>query len=112
MDVNEGAELLNSLSGEDRLIMFGRLSHELTVVARDTYEVGSHNVKDAARLRALNEIQHQMTSVVADLIENQRSTHSGSSVANIFLGEREDKSLERLLQFCFQRVSRSVGGPL
>ena len=108
MDVSDGIEFLRSLSGEKRLLALAELSHCVTVVARDTYEPDSLNVKDGARLRALNEVQHRMTGLVAQLIGNEESTGADSIVANMFLAEREDKTLRGLLESCFQRMSTVV----
>ncbi len=39
--------------------------HDLTVAARDTYEVGTEHVVDPARLRRFNELQHRLAAQVA-----------------------------------------------
>jgi len=35
------------------------LAHALTILARDTYEVGTEGVTNPSRLRHINELQHR-----------------------------------------------------
>ena len=56
MGIDEAVTLLDSFSPQDRLRTFGRLCHNLTVVARDTYD-STGGLANAVRMRALNEIE-------------------------------------------------------
>lgn len=105
MNVISGIQFLSSLLREEKLFFFARLCHELTVVARDTYRVDTDEVKDPSRLRAFNQIQHVVTSLVVALMRNDGSTYPDEVIAEIFLGEREDKVLHGLLRFSFERIA-------
>jgi hypothetical protein len=59
---------MESLSDKARLEILAGLAHELTICARDTYEVGTDEVRDPCDLRAYNELLHRVTaSVVSNL---------------------------------------------
>lgn len=59
---------IESPSDEARLKILAGLAHELTICARDTYEVGTDEVRDPRGLRAYNELLHRVTaSVVSNL---------------------------------------------
>ena len=55
---------IESLSDEARLKILAGLAHELTICARDTYEVGTDEVRDPRDLRAYNELLHCVTASV------------------------------------------------
>ena len=48
-----------------------RLSHELTVAARTTYEVGGDGVTEPQNLRRYNELLHGVVSNAWDLLEHR-----------------------------------------
>lgn len=59
---------MESLSDKARLEILAGLAHELTICARDTYEVGTDEVRAPRDLRAYNELLHRVTaSVVSNL---------------------------------------------
>lgn len=93
-----------SLPSEAKLAFWSRLSHELTVIARDTYEPGTENVKDPSRLRRVNELQHILTGVIVALIEDRKPTISDGDLVGFFADPRADTELGNLLQFCLSRV--------
>jgi hypothetical protein len=38
-----------------------KVAYDLTVRARETYELGGHGITEPARLRAINEVMHRLT---------------------------------------------------
>jgi hypothetical protein len=108
MNIDVAVRLLRSLSPGDKARAFARLCHDLTVVARDTYD-SEGNVKDTGRLRALNEIQHRMTGFLLALMSEDATGYSDQSVATMFLADREDAHLARLLAFAFERCCGNSG---
>ena len=105
MDNISATRILGSLSPEEKACMIARLCHDLTVIARDTYEA-AEGVKDPGRLRALNEIQHRMTGFLVAAMEGDHSHCPDDVIAAVFFADREDKYLQRLLSFTFERVYR------
>jgi hypothetical protein len=57
-----------SLSREEKAALVARIAAELTICARDTYEVGTNNVLDPQLLRAYNELLHRVTAAVSDTL--------------------------------------------
>jgi hypothetical protein len=55
-----------SLSPEVKTVLLAQIAADLTVCARDTYEVGTEVVLDPQALRAYNELLHRVTGAVRD----------------------------------------------
>lgn len=113
MDQASATALFESLAEDKKLSMLANLSFQLTIVARDTYGADGA-VKDARRLRAINEIQHRLTAALRTLIQGANS-HGipNDSLAALFFAERDDKTLARLLAFAFEQTANCVvGAPL
>jgi hypothetical protein len=55
-----------SLSNHEKTIVLARLANELTICARDTYEVGTEGVLQPGVRRAYNELLHRVTGAVRD----------------------------------------------
>jgi hypothetical protein len=55
----------DSLSHQEKTMRLLRLSHALTICARDTYETGTQRVLEPEILRAYNELLHRVTGAVA-----------------------------------------------
>ncbi len=58
----------DSLSRSAQTELLARIAHELTICARDTYEVGTENVLEPRVLRAYNELLHRVTGAVGSHI--------------------------------------------
>ncbi|HJT30845.1 MAG TPA: hypothetical protein VJ783_02180 [Pirellulales bacterium] len=110
MDQTSATALFASLAEDKRLSMLANLSYQLTIVARDTYGADGA-VKDAKRLRAVNEIQHRLTAALRTLAQGG----NGHGIPNdllavLFFAERDDATLARLLAFAFEQAAASVVG--
>lgn len=57
------------LGKEERIRLLVRLSHKLTVIARDAYFQGK--VQNPAKLIRTNELQHRLVGLTIDLIDGQ-----------------------------------------
>jgi hypothetical protein len=55
-----------TLTHAARTALLARLAHNLTVCARETYEVGTENVLQPQLLRSYNELLHRVTAAVRD----------------------------------------------
>jgi hypothetical protein len=51
-------------SRAEQTAVLARLAHSLTILARDTYEVGTENVLEPQVLRSYNELLHRVTAAV------------------------------------------------
>lgn len=93
-----------SLTDREKTETLVRLSHELTIVARDTYEVGSAGLSRPARLRTLNEIQHRITAHVLALLTGDSERYPDDTLARIILAHDDDAELQRQLNDAFIRA--------
>jgi hypothetical protein len=53
-------------SERDELTFLAKLSHELTICARETYEPGTNNVLEPQLLRSYNELLHRITAAILE----------------------------------------------
>ena len=96
-----------TLSPDERTALLARIAHELTICARDTYEVGSDRVLQPQVLRAYNELLHRVT---AALVQHQSGDY-GFSVESIIdmartFGEQHEKvhEIDSLLARALRRI--------
>ncbi len=61
MIINELINHFAEQSSKKKILFLSLLAHDITVRARDTYIVGSTQIQEPLKLRAFNEIQHQIT---------------------------------------------------
>jgi len=67
-ELREAISTFAKLTHHEKTIVLARFAFELTVAARDTYVPGSTQIRYPERLRALNEIQHRVTSRIVDIL--------------------------------------------
>ncbi|HZT82453.1 MAG TPA: hypothetical protein VFA26_19650, partial [Gemmataceae bacterium] len=79
-----------------------RLAHELTIAGRDTYDPASPGLRHPNRLRALNEVQHRVTSHVLALLAADPGRYPDEVLASIIL-EQDDPELRRQVAAAFAR---------
>jgi hypothetical protein len=85
-----------------------RLAHALTVLARETYEVGGTGLTQPARLRHLNEVQHRVTSSVLALRTPEAPRYPDDVLVRIILDHPDDRELERQLHTLWERLMTPV----
>jgi hypothetical protein len=109
MDQASATEFFSSLKNDEKLQMLVSLSYYVTIAGRDTYDYEC-GVKDTARLRALNEVQHHTLNVSRALSSGEASCMPDDAVVAIFFAPRDDKHLSRLLQWVFQEAASATRG--
>jgi hypothetical protein len=57
----------------------------LTVLARDTYEVGRDGLTDPSRLRGINELQHRVLSFLMALMKNDANRYPDAIFGRLIL---------------------------
>lgn len=70
MTQQEALNWFNGLNRDQKIKALALLAHELTVLARDTYEVGTRDVLEPQRLRTFNEAQHAVTNALIHVVEH------------------------------------------
>lgn len=67
--VSDEAAWISALPLECQLRFLARLSFGLTVVGRDSYEVGTDDLTHPRQLRRVNEIQHRVAACLSQLLD-------------------------------------------
>ncbi len=91
-------------SGDEKLNFLLRFAHELTIIARATYEVGTEELTNPSRLRAINEIQHRVTSFAIALRQEDANRYPDEVLVQIILDHPDDPELQRQLRRAFERL--------
>lgn len=78
------------------------LIYELTIVARDTYEPSSLELRYPQRLRYLNEVQHRIAGHVLALLTGDPGRYPDDVLASMIL-EADDPELHRQIAAAFAR---------
>jgi len=76
----------------------------LTVLARDTYEVGREGLTDPSRLRCMNELQHRVLSFLIALRKNDANRYPNDIFVRLILERPEDWEFQQQLQEVFDRL--------
>jgi hypothetical protein len=71
---------IEAVSSGTRTAILARIAYELTICARNTYEVGTENVLEPQLLRAYNELEHRVTAAV---VSNLKKGAEGQSLESI-----------------------------
>jgi hypothetical protein len=99
---------LATSSHEEKTRFLLCFAHELTIIARDTYDAGMAGVANPERLRVINEIQHRVIGFAMALAENNPNQYPDDIALGIILDHPEDMELERQLQWAFDRILLQV----
>lgn len=102
-DVKDAAASFSALEPEEQARFLALLAHELTVAARDAYEVGADGLNDPARARAINEVQHRVTGHLVALLRGDPARYPDDVLFGIVL-EQQDAALRQRLLEAFDRA--------
>jgi len=75
MNTKEALEIFSDLSSEEKANFLARLAFELTIMARDTYEVGTDDLTNPKLMRSINEIQHRILSQLSAILRNDKNRY-------------------------------------
>jgi hypothetical protein len=103
MDIARLAGEFRSLTPAAQIEALVRLAHELTIIGRDAYEPGSVELRYPQRLRAVNEVQHRITSHVLALLTSDPHRYPDDVLTSIIL-EQDDPDLRRQVSAAFART--------
>jgi len=97
-------ELFAKLEPVAQLRLLALFGHELTIVARETYEAGSEDVVEPQRLRRINEIQHRVLGHINKLLDGDAERYPDDVLISILL-DHDDPVLRPRLETAFERAS-------
>lgn len=100
-------EWVAGLEAGAKLRFLVRLSCELTIVGRDSYEVGGEGLTNPRHLRRINEIQHRVSACLDQLLSGCCPKGFDTSIAEWVLGER-DPALNSLLKYGWRQAKLHI----
>ncbi len=109
MDVADAITYFSALSSEEKAKFLALLAHELTIIARDTYEAGEEGLTCPGRMRAVNEVQHRLTAFLAALSRGDARRYPDDILIRILLEQPQDAVLQRQLAEAFGRIRSRAG---
>ena len=64
-------------------------AHWLTMLARETYEVGKEGVTDPVTLRRLNEVMHRVTAHILALLKEKKERYPDDVLLSIIIAPED-----------------------
>ena len=105
MTADEAITVFSSYSSGEQAEFLAQLIHELTLVARDSYEVGGDGLSHPQRVRRINEVQHRVSAFLWSLLRNDPSRYPDDVLLRIILEQQDDPALGRQLNEVFARLA-------
>lgn len=105
MSIDEAIAVFSSYSMEDKEEFPAQLIHELTVIARDSYEVGQDGLINPQRVRRINEVQHRISDFLCALLRGDSNRYPDDVLVRIILEHPDDSVLEKQLSKTFARLT-------
>lgn len=105
MTIDEAIAIFSAYSLREKEEFLAHLIYELTVVARDNYEVTGDGLTNSQRVRRINEIQHRLSAFLWALLRNDSKRYPDEVLVRIILEHPEDSVLERQLAETFARLA-------
>ena len=108
MNVQHAIEVFDHYSPDEKIDFLIQFAHALTILARDTYEVGTEGLSNPSQLRIINEVQHRVTSFLIALIKNDVKRYPEDTLVRIILEHPEDLALQRRLLEAFTHITAQM----
>lgn len=105
MKTEEAIAVFSNLSAEEQKEFLVRLSHELTMLGRDAYEINSENFTNPAQMRAINEIQHRISSHLLALIKNETNRYPDEILVRMIIEYPQDSNFARKSAKAFEQIA-------
>ena len=97
------AEWIANLAFEHRLRFLARLSFEITIAGRNSYEAGTDDLINPRQLRRVNEIQHRVAACLSQLLNGTCPDGFSHSIATWVLAA-SDTELRHILESCWSEA--------
>ena len=104
MNICDAIDTFSHYSPQEKSDFLIRLAHALTILARETYEVGGESLTQPARLRLINEIQHRVMGFLIALRAHDTRRYPDEVLVRIILKHPEDSDLQRQVWEMFDRL--------
>ena len=108
MTVQQAIEVFHNYSPQEKIAFLIHLAHALTILARDTYEVGGEGLTEPSRLRRITEVQHRVLGCLIALMKQEAKRYPDDVLVRLLLEHPEDRDLQRQLQEAFSHLTAQM----
>ena len=98
-------ETFRNYSSQEKIDFLVRLAHMLTILARDTYEVGESGLTHPSRLRVINEVQHRVTGFLIALLKDDPKRYPDEILVKTILEHPDNLDLQQQLRRIFDQLA-------
>ena len=105
MNVCEALDTFRNYSPQEKSDFLVQLAHTLTILARDTYEVGGEGLTQPSRLRRMNEVQHRILGFLIALRTHGAKRYPDDVLVRVILEHPDDLALQQQLQEAFGHLT-------
>src|SRR5712692_5348023 len=104
MNVRDAIDTFSHYSSQGKIDFLVHLAHALTILARDTYEVGTEGVTNPSRLRRINELQHRVMGFLLALRRNEAGRYPDDVFVRMLLECPDDLGFQHQLEETVDRL--------
>jgi hypothetical protein len=104
MKIEDAITFFSSLSVEEQKEFLARLSHELTILGRDCYEIDTNNFTNPSQMRLINEIQHRIALHLLGLLKKV-GNYPDDILVKMIIEHPEDKNFETKAAWAFEQTA-------
>ncbi len=96
--IDTEAAWIDGLNLDQKLRFLARLSFEVTIAGRNSYEAGTDELENPRQLRRVNEIQHRVAACLSQLLSGTCPDGFVASIPQWVYGE-SDPELKHILEW-------------
>ena len=108
MKNHHAVETFRRYSSREKIDFLVRFAHMLTILARDTYEVGENGLTHPSRLRIINEVQHRVTGFLLALMKDDPGRYPDEILVKTVLEHPDDPDLQQQLHRAFEQLAEEL----
>lgn len=105
MTLSQAMDTFSNYSPQEKIDFLVHFAHTLTILARDTYEVGGEGLTQPSRLRRMNEIQHRIMGFLLALMKQEVKRYPDHVFIRLLLEHPDDLGLQQQLQEAFGHLT-------
>jgi hypothetical protein len=105
MTLDQTIDTFSNYSPQEKIDFLVHFAHTLTILARDTYEVGGEGLTQPARLRRMNEVQHRVMGFLLALMKQEVKRYPDTVFVRLLLEHPDDLDLQHQLQEAFGQLT-------
>jgi hypothetical protein len=110
LTIRQCEEALAAMAPNEEVRFLATLGHQLTVVARGTYEFQAPGVTDPIALRAFNELHHRLYAQIRSLASTGVRNLDVEDITSWLLGEEKSAEFQSGCLWAFEQALLQVRG--